>query len=57
MILDLLQLKNKNRLLLVGACLQCHKDNSKVMKRTLNFGLDSILKNISKECIIPSYTN
>jgi len=46
--------KEQKRLLLVGACLQCHKDNSTVMRRTLEIGIDSILKNINKECILPN---
>lgn len=45
--------EEQKRLLLVGACLQCHKGSSKIMKQTLEFGIDSILKKISKECIIP----
>ncbi len=48
--------EEQKRLLLVGACLQCHKGSSKIIKQTLEFGIDSILKNISKECIIP-FTN
>jgi len=40
-------------LLFVGACLQCHKDDSKIMKQTLEFGLKPVLKNLSKACILP----
>jgi len=43
----------QKRLLLVGACLQCHKDDSKVMKQTLKMGLNLTLKKMSKNCIIP----
>ncbi|MCB0459190.1 MAG: hypothetical protein KDC74_04130 [Flavobacteriaceae bacterium] len=43
----------QKRILLVGACLQCHKDDSKVMQQTLYEGLDVVLKNISKQCILP----
>ncbi len=43
----------QKRLLLVGACLQCHKGSSKIMRQTLEFGIDPILKKLSKECIIP----
>ena len=46
--------EEQKQLLLVGACLQCHKDNSTVMRQTLEFGIDSILKSISKECIVPN---
>lgn len=41
-------------MLLVGACLQCHKDDSKVMKQTLEFGLKLIFKKITKACILPN---
>jgi hypothetical protein len=37
----------------VAACLQCHAGNSEIMKRTMNLGLDFILPNISKACILP----
>ncbi len=46
--------EEQKRILLVGACLQCHKDNSKEMKQTLNLGLNSVLKRISKSCVLPS---
>jgi hypothetical protein len=45
--------KEQKRLLLVAACLQCHAGNSEIMKRTMNLGLDFILPNISKACILP----
>ncbi|WP_396601360.1 hypothetical protein [Algibacter sp. R77976] len=45
--------KEQKRLLLVGACLQCHKDNSKVMQQAIVKGLDPMLKGVSKECILP----
>jgi hypothetical protein len=44
----------QKKLLLVGACLQCHKDNSKVMEQTLELGLNSVLKNMSTSCILPN---
>lgn len=43
----------QKRLLTVGACLQCHKDNSNEMRQSLEIGIDSIIKKISKECIVP----
>ena len=46
--------KEQKQMLLVGACLQCHKDDSKVMKQTLEFGLKPILKKINKACILPN---
>ncbi|WP_298493752.1 hypothetical protein [uncultured Algibacter sp.] len=47
--------QEQKRLLLVGACLQCHKDTSKVMRQAIEIGLDPILKEISKECIMPKW--
>ena len=46
--------EEQNRMLLVGACLQCHKDDSKVMKQTLELGLKPMLKKVTKECILPA---
>lgn len=45
--------EEQKAMLFVGACLQCHKEDSKVMKQTLEFGLKPILKNLSKACILP----
>ena len=47
--------KEQQKLLLVGACLQCHKDDSKVMQKTIEFGIKSTLKNISASCVLPSF--
>ena len=47
-------LKEQKRILLVGACLECHKDNSKVMRQTLEMGLQPILNRITKACILPN---
>jgi len=47
--------KEQKELLLVGACLQCHKDDSKVMRQTIEIGLKPMLKKISKDCILPNY--
>lgn len=46
-------LEEQKRLLLVGACLQCHADNSKEMKQTLEFGLKKSLQHLSKSCVLP----
>ncbi len=45
--------EEQKKILLVGACLQCHKEDSKVMKQTLEFGLKPVLKNLSDACILP----
>jgi len=47
-------LKEQKQMLLVGACLQCHKDNSKVMTQTLKSGLQPVLKKITKACVLPN---
>ncbi|MBL7471557.1 hypothetical protein [Robertkochia sediminum] len=43
----------QKRMLFVGACLQCHEDDSKVMDQTLEFGLDAMLKKVAPDCILP----
>ena len=46
----------QKRLLTVGACLQCHKDESKVMKQTIDLGLDLVLKQRKKTCVLPVFS-
>lgn len=48
-------IKEQQRILLVGACLQCHKEDSKIMKQTLQLGLNPVLNKISEHCILPKY--
>jgi hypothetical protein len=43
----------QKKMLLVGACLECHKDHSKIMRQTLEMGLQPVLKRITKACILP----
>ena len=50
-----LNVDEQKQMLLVGACLQCHQDDSEVIQHTLEFGLEPILKKISDSCILPSY--
>lgn len=45
--------KEQKRMLFIGACLQCHKDDSKVMQQTLKLGIQPMLKKLSEECILP----
>ena len=47
-------LVHKERLLTVGACLTCHKDNSKTMKKSL-IDFKDLLKEITKKCILPEW--
>lgn len=46
-------IEEQKQLLLVGACLQCHKDDSKVMQQTLDSGIDPVLLKVTKLCILP----
>ena len=47
-------IKEQKRILLVGACLTCHEESSKVMIENLS-DWDNVLKQISPKCILPSY--
>lgn len=47
--------KEQQQLLLVGACLQCHKEDSKVMKESLIIGIQPLLKKMDKSCIFPTW--
>jgi len=43
----------QKKVLLVGACLECHNEDSKVMIQSLEFGINPLLLNVSKQCILP----
>jgi len=45
----------QKQLLLVGACLQCHKDDSKIMQQSLVDGIQPLLNKLSKDCILPTW--
>ena len=45
--------EEQKKILLVGACLQCHKEDSNIMKQGVLTGLDSILSKIGKSCVLP----
>ena len=47
-------LEEQKKILTVGACLTCHKSNSKVMKESL-FNFNKVLNNLSKQCILPKW--
>ena len=47
--------KEQQELLLVGACLQCHKDDSKIMQQSLINGIQPLLLTLSKDCILPTW--
>ncbi len=45
----------QKRILLVGACLQCHQENSEIMQQSLVNGINPLLKKLSKNCLLPSW--
>ena len=47
--------KEQQQLLLVGACLQCHKEDGKVMQQTLIEGIEPFLKKLNEKCILPTW--
>jgi len=47
--------KEQQQLLLVGACLQCHKENSKIMTESLVEGIAPLLKKLDDQCILPTW--
>ena len=49
------KVKEQQQLLLVGACLQCHKDDSKIMQQSLVKGINPLLNKLSKNCILPTW--
>ena len=48
-------IEEQQELLLVGACLQCHKDDSKIMQQSLINGIQPLLNTLSKDCILPTW--
>ncbi|MBV1924388.1 MAG: hypothetical protein KUG68_10220 [Flavobacteriaceae bacterium] len=47
--------KEQQQILLVGACLQCHKEDSKIMKQSLISGLQPLLDSLKDDCVLPSW--
>jgi hypothetical protein len=47
--------KEQQQLLLVGACLQCHNEDSKIMQQSLIDGIKPLLKQLSKDCVLPNW--
>lgn len=42
----------QKQLLLVGACLQCHKEDSKIMKQSLIKGIQPLLNSLDNRCVV-----
>ncbi|MBE9489756.1 MAG: hypothetical protein IMY67_05635 [Bacteroidetes bacterium] len=47
--------KEQQQILLVGACLQCHKEESKIIQESLLNGIAPLLKRVSRDCILPAW--
>ncbi len=47
-------LEEQQKILKVGACLTCHKDNSKIMQQVL-LDFDKIMNMLSDKCISPRF--
>ncbi|MCF6167757.1 hypothetical protein [Lutibacter sp.] len=45
----------QKQLLLVGSCLQCHKEDSEVMQQSLVDGIEPLLQKLTEKCILPSW--
>ena len=50
-----LSVGEQQQILRVGACLQCHKEDSEIMKQSLKNGLNPLLLKISDKCILPEF--
>ena len=48
--------KEQQNILTVGACLECHSSESKVMQQSLEIGLEKLMESMDKNCILP-FTN
>ena len=46
-------IEEQQKLLLVGACLECHQEDSNIIKQSLEVGLAPLLLQLSEECILP----
>ena len=47
-------IKEQQRILTVGACLTCHKDDSEVMKKSLD-NFEEIVNKRSSKCVLPNW--
>ena len=50
-----LNVAEQQRILTVGACLQCHSEDSKIMTESLKTGLNPLLLKLSDKCLLPDY--
>ena len=47
-------IRQQQKVLIVGSCLTCHADDSKVMKESL-FNFDGLIKKRSSKCVLPEW--
>lgn len=45
--------EEQKQILLIGACLQCHKEDSKVIQQSLIKGIQPLLNSLDKRCVVP----
>ena len=50
-----LSVDEQQKVLTVGACLQCHSKDSKIMTESLKTGLNPLLLKLSDKCVLPDY--
>lgn len=50
-----LNIKEQHQILIVGACLQCHNEESKIMSESLKTGLNPLLLKLSDSCVLPDF--
>jgi hypothetical protein len=48
-------IEEQKKLLLVGSCLKCHKDDSKLMQESLIKGVQPLLNRLSEDCVLPAW--
>ena len=48
-------IEEQKKLLLVGSCLKCHKDDSKLMQESLIKGIQPLLNRLSEDCVLPAW--
>jgi hypothetical protein len=50
-----LNIEEQQLVLLVGSCLECHQDDSMIMKESLKTGINPLLLKVSDECLLPEF--
>ncbi len=45
--------EEQKQILMIGACLQCHKQDSKIMQQSVVKGIQKLLNNLDERCVVP----